>query len=180
MHCGAAALAGSIVSGISFVLAGAFLFRRGAASIRWPARPRSAVTLVFATNPNVLYLQSTAMTEPLFMAALSGCLVFHGAVPRYAIVAGGLRRGMAALCGTLTRYDGWFLIPFVALVRAGGGEAAAHRRRRRCSPRSHAWDRSTGWGTTGGAARTRSISTTVLIPPRGFRDRPIIRACITG
>jgi hypothetical protein len=23
--------------------------------------------------------------------------------------------GLAALCGTLTRYDGWFLIPFVTL-----------------------------------------------------------------
>jgi hypothetical protein len=29
-----------------------------------------AATVVFATNPNLLYLQSTAMNEPVFMAAL--------------------------------------------------------------------------------------------------------------
>ena len=108
------ALAGSIVSGISFVLAGAFLF----AAVRRLFDCRSAAVAsaaLFAANPNVLYLQSTAMTEPLFMAELMAILYFtvrFRDTQSWAAVCGA---GLAALCGTLTRYDGWFLIPFVAL-----------------------------------------------------------------
>lgn len=108
------ALAGSIVSGACFVLAGAFLF----AAVRRVFDSRVAAiaaTAVYATNPNVLYLQSTAMTEPLFMAAVAAMLYFtvrfHD-TQSWTAVCGA---GVAALCGTLTRYDGWFLLPFVAL-----------------------------------------------------------------
>ena len=172
------ALAGSIVSGISFVLAGGFLYAT-ARRVFDSGMPALAATLVFATNPNVLYLQSTAMTEPLFMATVMAVLYFtvrFRDTQSWLAICGA---GIAALCGTLTRYDGWFLIPFVALfvLWPPGGNAS----RRRCSsPRSHAWDPSTGWGITGGAVRTRSISTTARIPPRASRDRHIIPACITG
>ncbi|MGA2575334.1 MAG: glycosyltransferase family 39 protein [Bryobacteraceae bacterium] len=108
------ALAGSIVSGISFVVAGAFLF--AAARRVFDAKvAAAAATLVYATNPNLLYLQSTAMIEPLFMAAVMAILYF---TVRFRDTQGWLAvcgAGMAALCGTLTRYDGWFLIPFVTL-----------------------------------------------------------------
>ena len=108
------ALAASIVSGISFVLAGAFLF---AATRRvFDGRAAAiAATLLFATNPNVLYLQSTAMNEPLFMAELMAILYFtvrFRDTQGWGAVCGA---GIAALCATMTRYDGWFLIPFVAL-----------------------------------------------------------------
>jgi hypothetical protein len=108
------ALAGAIPSGICFVLAGAFLFallRRVSGSLA------AAVTgtALFASNPNVLYLQSTAMTEPLFMAALLGVLYFtvrFRDTQGWGAVCGA---GLAAMCGALTRYEGWFLIPFAAL-----------------------------------------------------------------
>jgi len=108
------ALAGSLVSGISFVLAGAFLF---CAARRIFDAPIAAVaaTLLFATNPNVLYLQSTAMNEPLFMAEIMAVLYFtvrFRDTQSWIAVCGA---GMAALCGTLTRYEGWFLLPFVTL-----------------------------------------------------------------
>jgi hypothetical protein len=108
------ALAGSIVSGISFVLAGAFLY----AAVRRVCDGRMAAAtaaLLFATNPNLLYLQSTTMNEPLFMAELMAVLYFTARfrdTQSWTAVCGA---GMAALCGTLTRYDGWFLIPFVTL-----------------------------------------------------------------
>jgi len=112
------ALAGSIVSGIAFVLAGAFLFRTARRVFNGKAAgavAAIAATLVFATNPNLLYLQSTAMNEPVFMAALLAVLYFtvrfHDTQSWMAVCGAGL----AALCGTLTRYDGWFLIPFVTL-----------------------------------------------------------------
>ena len=62
------ALAGAMVSGICFVLAGAFLF----ATVRRVFDSRAAAiaaTAMFASNPNLLYLQSTAMTEPLWLRA---------------------------------------------------------------------------------------------------------------
>ena len=111
------ALAGSIVSGIAFVLAGAFLFRTARRVFNGKAGSIAAIaaTVVFATNPNLLYLQSTAMNEPVFMAALLAGLYFtvrfHDTQSWMAVCGAGL----AALCGTLTRYDGWFLIPFVTL-----------------------------------------------------------------
>ena len=112
------ALAGSIVSAISFVLAGAFLFRTARRVFDGKAAgalAAIAATAVFATNPNLLYLQSTAMNEPVFMAALMAVLYFtvrFRDTQSWVAVCGS---GLAALCGTLTRYDGWFLIPFVTL-----------------------------------------------------------------
>jgi hypothetical protein len=108
------ALAGSIVSGISFVLAGAFLYV-AARRIFLGTTAAVAATLLFATNPNVLYLQSTAMNEPLFMAALMATLYFtvrFRDTQSWLAVCGA---GTAAMCGALTRYEGWFLIPFVTL-----------------------------------------------------------------
>ena len=108
------ALAGSIVSGISFVLAGAFLFAAARRVFNGNAAAVAA-TLVFATNPNVLYLQSTAMNEPLFMAAIMSVLYF---TVRFRDTQGWLAvccAGTAALCGTVTRYEGWFVVPFVTL-----------------------------------------------------------------
>jgi len=108
------ALAGSIPSAISFVTAGAFLFATVRRIFDGTAAAAAALA-VFATNPNVLYLQSTAMTEPLFMAALIAILYltvrFRDTDSGSAVCGAAL----ATLCGTLTRYDGWFLIPFVTL-----------------------------------------------------------------
>lgn len=117
-------LAGSIVSGCCFVVAGAFLY--AAARRVFDSKAAAvAATLLFATNPNMLYLQSTAMTEPLFIAALAAVLYFTVCfrdTQSWAAVCGA---GLAALCGSLTRYEGWFLIPFVALFVL----VAAKRRR---------------------------------------------------
>jgi Dolichyl-phosphate-mannose-protein mannosyltransferase len=108
------ALAGSLVSGIAFVLAGAFLFaaaRRVFGSLAGAA----AATAVFALNPNVMYLQATPMTEPLFMAALMATLYFGVRFRDTQSWSAAAGAGVAALAGTLTRYEGWFVIPFVTL-----------------------------------------------------------------
>ncbi len=107
-------LAGAIPSSICFVLAGTFLFaaaRRVYSSV-WAA---AVVGLVFALNPNMLYLQSTPMTEALFAASLAAIvwamLWFRDSQSLWAILAA----AVATIAGSLTRYEGWFLIPFVAL-----------------------------------------------------------------
>jgi hypothetical protein len=107
-------LAGAIVSPVCFLLAGTFLFaaaRRAYSS----ATAALAVVLMFALNPNLLYLQSTPMTEALFLAALAALLWatlwFRDSQSIFAVLAA----GVASNAASLTRYEGWFLIPFVAL-----------------------------------------------------------------
>ena len=70
--------------------------------------------MAFALNPNLLYLQATPMTEPVFFAG--ECAVFYFALrfrdeprTRWIVAA-----GVASIAGSLSRYEGWFLIPFVA------------------------------------------------------------------
>ena len=107
-------VAGTIPSAGCFVLAGTFLFaaaRRMYAS----AAGALAVALLFALNPNMLYLQSTPMTEPVFAASLAALLWatlwFHDSQSPWAVLAA----AVASNAASLTRYEGWFLIPFVSL-----------------------------------------------------------------
>ncbi len=106
-------LAGAVPSALCFVAAGAFLYfaaRRAFAS----RAAAVAATALLAANPNLLYLQSTAMTETLFLAALLAMLWatlrFRETQSLGAVVAAAL----ASAAASLTRYEGWFLIPFVA------------------------------------------------------------------
>lgn len=107
-------LAGTITSGLCFVAAGSFLF----AAIRRAfhrSTPAVVATCLFALNPNLLYLQSIPMTEAVFFASLTALLYFtvrFAQTPSSLAAAGG---GIAALAGLLTRYEGWFLLPFVAV-----------------------------------------------------------------
>jgi hypothetical protein len=107
-------LAGAFAGGICFVIAGCFLF----ATIRrlTDTAPALLAVAIFALNPNLLYLQSTAMSEaPLFaaMLALFWGLVYYGQTgkPLGLYVA-----AIAAGVTTMTRYEGWFLLPFAAVA----------------------------------------------------------------
>lgn len=107
-------LAGVIPAAAFFVAGVVFLY----ASVRRGTGSRAAAVTAAAAlglNPNLLYLQATPMTEPIFLgcflAAVFFCVAFQAAPRlRYALGA-----GVAALAASLTRYDGWFLIPFLAL-----------------------------------------------------------------
>jgi hypothetical protein len=106
-------LAGSIPSALCFVAAGLFLFA-AARRIFGSAPAAVAAAALFALNPNMLYLQSIAMTEAAFAAALAGLLYFS---VRFRDTQGWgavLGAALAACAGTLTRYEGWFLLPFAA------------------------------------------------------------------
>ncbi len=107
-------LAGVVPSVICFVIAGAFLFS-AARRIYSSAGAALAVTLLFALNPNVLYLQATPMTELPFLASLAALLWatlwFRDSQSLWAV----LIAAAASNAASLTRYEGWFLIPFVCL-----------------------------------------------------------------
>ena len=107
-------LAGAIPSSACFLCAGIFLY----AALRRAAHS-SAVALaslgLLALNPNLLYLQATPMTETVFLAALMALLYFtvlFRDTQSFASVAGA---GVASVAGSLARYEGWFVIPFVAI-----------------------------------------------------------------
>ncbi len=73
------------------------------------------VVLAFALNPNLLYLQSTAMTEAVFFAALCGALYFTVAYQQNASWGFVIGAAIFVNFAALTRYEGWFLIPFFTL-----------------------------------------------------------------
>lgn len=106
-------LAGAIPAALCMTIAATFFF----AGLRrlFGTGPALAGTAVFLLNPNMLYLGSIPMTEPVFFAALSGFLYFS---IRFSVTRGWgcvLGAGIAALAATATRYEGWMLIPLVAL-----------------------------------------------------------------
>jgi hypothetical protein len=84
-------------------------------------------TLLVVANPSLLYLQTTAMTEPLLLAFLTASVA---ALDRWADrdhPGGSL--SVAGWCAALavgTRYDGWFYVmlatPVVAWLAHGRGE----------------------------------------------------------
>jgi hypothetical protein len=111
-------LAGVLPSVACFVIAGVFLFcaaRWVYSSSRASSGAALAVVLLFAFNPNILYLQATPMTELPFLASLAALLWatlwFRDSQSPWPVLVA----AAASNAASLTRYEGWFLIPFVCL-----------------------------------------------------------------
>lgn len=107
-------LAGSIISAAAFALAAWLLFRLACQMSRSVAA--GVLTLAcFLISLNMLYAATTPLTEPLavFWAVLVvyGLFRFQQSGASSALVGA----AVAAFFGTLTRYDGWYLLPFAAL-----------------------------------------------------------------
>jgi hypothetical protein len=107
-------LAGAIPAAAAFILAGCFLFAAVRRLFSSSAAGFTAV-LLLASNPNLLYLQSIPMTETVFFAAFFALAYFTVRFRERQSAWTALGAGLAVLAGTLTRYEGWFLIPFVGL-----------------------------------------------------------------
>jgi len=80
--------------------------------------------LIYALNPNLIYIQATAMTEPLYLALFIWSVVFFS---EFARQAGDLpiaakrsleRCALMVAAATLVRYDGWFLAMVIAAASA--------------------------------------------------------------
>jgi hypothetical protein len=124
---------GAIPSMVAYVLGtvGVFRLLRGWLSFgsQPDARARIAPwlgTIIYAANPNLLYMQTTAMTEALYLALFIWAVVhvseFAQRVAK-AEPAGKSNPGKSLVkCGwclagaCLTRYDGWFLAGVVCIV----------------------------------------------------------------
>ena len=128
---------GSIVSMIAYVAGTVGIFRlvrtRTSLAAAWLA------AAIYALNPNLIYLQATAMTEPLYLALFVWAVVFldeavrgpkpetiplsakkaKGGAPadRISQRARSLERAAALIAAAmLTRYDGWWLAGWVLAV----------------------------------------------------------------
>jgi len=99
-------IAAAFPSAAFFVMGGAFLFAAARRVFDSTAAGVTAAALA-AFNPNLLYLQSTSMTEAIFFGCMMALLYFT--VRDWAAAA-----GIAACAAALTRYEGWWLLPFVA------------------------------------------------------------------
>lgn len=106
-------LAGAIPVAVCFVAAGCFLFA-SARRVFHSVAAASAALAAFALNPNVLYLQSIPMSECVFFAALLGLLYFSVRFRETQGWGAAIGAALCALAATLTRYDGWFLLPVAA------------------------------------------------------------------
>jgi hypothetical protein len=108
-------IAGSIVSIVSFVLGGVYLVKL-CERLNFSKVASIVSLLIYTFNPNLLFMQTTPMTESLLIF-LSIAVVYHlvgwakDFNPLDLISA-----GFFTFLSTLTRYDGWFLLAFSALV----------------------------------------------------------------
>ncbi len=106
-------LAGTIPSALAFLGACAGFYRLAR---RWLAPLPAALALAFfAANPNFLYLQTTAMTEPLFVCEMLWITVWL-VEWRAGLDSADERSGrllwliaLALVAAVFTRYDGWIM-----------------------------------------------------------------------
>lgn len=105
-------LAGVIPGVICYALAGLFLFLAMRRLYGDTSASFSAVAM-FALNPNLLYLQSAPMTEPVFFAATCGLLYASVVIRITGSFWAVILASFCTLSASLTRYEGWALIPVV-------------------------------------------------------------------
>ena len=123
--------AGSIVSMAAYVATAALIYK---IAFRLTSRKFAGVVAagVFALNVNMLYMQSTPMTEALLfcmLAAMVYCIQQWADTDKYQYLIAG---AVAALCGTLTRYESW---PVLACLVIAVVVIARQRKRAGLTPK---------------------------------------------
>ncbi len=114
-------IAGAIPSMLAYVLGALGIFRlvKG----RAPKIVAYVAAGIYALNPNLLYMQSTAMNEPIFLALFIWTLVYlddflRNCFPNLDVPIRAARAspsvaleacGITVAGGAFTRYDGWFV-----------------------------------------------------------------------
>ena len=108
-------LAGAIISGICYCISGLYIYKTGKLLTGSIAAALVAAA-VFALNPNILYLQSTPMTElPLIACFVVSTYFFIKFVQNDTDTLALIGAAFFGFLATLMRYDGWFLVIFEAL-----------------------------------------------------------------
>lgn len=108
-------LAGALQSMIAYIASGILIYLilkvLGANMLG-----RLAGVLVFAINMNILYMQSTAMTELLLLGTMTAgvyeLIMWHKEDKMIRLV----KSSFWIMLSTLNRYDGWFLLIFASIL----------------------------------------------------------------
>jgi len=113
-------LAGTIPSMICYLIAAVYLFL-AARRLTKDRRASFVGTLLFMLNPNVLYLQTTALSEIVLIATLTASSYYFLAWAQQDRLNDLILAALATLLATLARYDGWilFLAFFISIALIG-------------------------------------------------------------
>ncbi len=123
-------IAGAIPGMVAYVLGTLGIFRL--VSGRASKLAAYVAAAIYALNPNLLYMQTTAMNEPIFLAFFIWALVYldefyRGCLPNANSETPARMKpnraleacGIALAGGALTRYDGWFVAAAVGVIVIG-------------------------------------------------------------
>lgn len=123
-------LAGGIISTLAFILACWIVFKLSH-GMNGTVRAAVAGLAGFMLSPNMLYLASTPLTEPLALLFIVLMVYelfrFHETGKTWTLVAASL----AGLLGTLSRYECWSILPFAAIYLVWARDGSWYERARR-------------------------------------------------
>jgi hypothetical protein len=109
-------LAGSIVSGISYVVGSLYIYK----ILMFLTKNKIAAVaayLAFALNPNILYMQATPMTEMLLVSLfLISIYYFLRFLRNRWEILSLIAAAFYGFLASLTRYEGWFLVLIEAII----------------------------------------------------------------
>lgn len=108
-------LSGAIQSMISFVATGVLIYKF-LEKINVKIFGRLLAVFVFVANINVLYMQSTAMTELLLLATLMAGIYYFVDWHRSENILDLVKSAFYIMLASLIRYEGWFLVGFAAFI----------------------------------------------------------------
>lgn len=109
--------AGAVWNMFSYVATGWFIYK-SLEELKVGVFGRVVGVLVFALNLNALYLQATAMTEPLLLLTMTAtCFYLLKWAKDYQII-NLIKASVWVMLATTVRYDGWFLLGVAAFLVA--------------------------------------------------------------
>jgi len=128
-------IGGSIPSMVAYALGTAGIFRLVRSALSDNCQPDLAAriaawlsAIIYAANPNLIYLQVTAMTESLYLALFIWAVVYfqefvqessRKEADEQQAASSLMKCGPCLAAACLTRYDGWFLGAAICLCAVG-------------------------------------------------------------
>jgi len=108
-------LAGALPSMISFIFVGLLIYSF-LEKLKVGLLGRLVGVLIFASNLNILYLQSTAMTELPLLATMTAGAYYLLLYFQKEEIVNLIKAAFFIMLSSLIRYDGWFLLAFSSLL----------------------------------------------------------------
>jgi hypothetical protein len=108
-------LAGSLISMLAFVISVVAVYKI-VLHLSGSQMGGIAAVLVLILNVNMLYLQATPLTEPLYICLFSLTVLFLIKYVKYHADSSLIALSLVSAVGILTRYDAWFVAGIVGVI----------------------------------------------------------------